>query len=177
MDQNFGLQKEWLKGASGARSKKRHAADLRIIKRMCCVTRIDKIRNWYKRVSLKVAPITEKWVKGDPLSENSSTCVSCPSQNFRLGVCQWAMKGNILGVKRQDKTQNTTLRFNTGIMDIEEKAARLKWDWVGLISRMHDDPPSPLGRPGRPRKIWRDDLDPFRKDWFDVTREKNSWKD
>jgi hypothetical protein len=37
-----------------------YLAEMRMLKWMCGVTRMDKVRNEYIRGSLKVAPITEK---------------------------------------------------------------------------------------------------------------------
>lgn len=42
-----------------------------------------------------------------------------------------------MSVKRTDRIRNPTLRSKRGIIDIGQKAARLKWDWVGHVSRKH----------------------------------------
>ncbi|KAJ8710705.1 hypothetical protein PYW08_009220 [Mythimna loreyi] len=47
--------------------KRLHVAEMRMLRWMCGVTRMDKVRNEYIRGSLKVAPVTEK-LKGNSLS-------------------------------------------------------------------------------------------------------------
>ncbi|KAJ8709025.1 hypothetical protein PYW07_008851 [Mythimna separata] len=47
--------------------KRLHVAEMRMLRWMCGVTRMDKVRNEYIRGSLKVAPVTEK-LKGNRLS-------------------------------------------------------------------------------------------------------------
>ncbi|KAJ8727801.1 hypothetical protein PYW08_016186 [Mythimna loreyi] len=85
-------------------------------------------------------------------------------QKFRLGVCQRAMERSMLGVKRTDRIRNDVLRSMTGIIDVGKKAARLKWDWAGHVSRMQGDrwasiamqwaPAERKRRRGRPTKRW-----------------------
>ena len=121
------------------------------------------------------------------LTYGAQTWSLTETQKFRLGVCQRAMERSILGVKKQDRVCNTTLRSKTGIVDVSKKAARLKWDWAGHVSRMHNDrwakvstrwlPEDGRRRRGRPRKRWRDDLDAYREGWFEVAQEKSTWKE
>ncbi|KAJ8705151.1 hypothetical protein PYW07_010978 [Mythimna separata] len=47
--------------------KRLHVAEMRLLRWMCGVTRMDKVRNEYIRGSLKVAPVTEK-LKGNRLT-------------------------------------------------------------------------------------------------------------
>jgi hypothetical protein len=47
--------------------RKSHVAEMRMLRWMCGVKRMYKVRNEYIRGSLKVAPITEK-LKGNRLS-------------------------------------------------------------------------------------------------------------
>lgn len=54
-------------------------------------------------------------------------CSDLESQKFHLGVCQRAIQRSILGVKRAEKIRNATLRSKTGIVDVGNKAAKLKW--------------------------------------------------
>ncbi len=40
-------------------------------------------------------------------------------------------------MKRTDRIRNTVIRSKTGVADVGQKAAKLKWDWAGHVSRMH----------------------------------------
>lgn len=95
------------------------------------------------------------------------------------------MERSILGLKRIDRVRNTVLRSMTGITDVGNKSARLKWDWAGHVSRMPPDswatiytPWVPDGRRyrGRPRKRWRDELDAFERGWWEEARDRERWK-
>lgn len=44
-----------------------HVAETRMLRRLCGMTRMDKIRDEHKRRNLKVAPVTEK-LQGNRLS-------------------------------------------------------------------------------------------------------------
>ncbi|KAL0839057.1 hypothetical protein ABMA28_017043 [Loxostege sticticalis] len=97
-----------------------------------------------------------------------------------------AMERSVLGIKRMDKVRNTTIRSRTGIADVGEKAARLKWEWAGHVCRMHPDrwaqivtrwiPADGYRRRGRPRKRWCDDLVSFAKDWESLAMHRDRWK-
>ena len=108
------------------------------------------------------------------------------SQKSKIKVCQRAMERSILGVKLTDRVRNTILRSKTGIADVAEKAAKLKWDWAGHVCRMPDKlwaqiaqnwcPETVSRGRGRPRRRWRDELDRFLKNWKDEARKREVWK-
>ena len=119
------------------------------------------------------------------LSYGAQTWSLTELQKTKLKVCQRAMERNILGVKRIDRIQNTTLRSKTGIVDVGVKTARLKWDWAGHVCRMHPQrwaklatewAPEGSRRRGRPRRRWRDDLDVFLNNWLEITLNREDWK-
>jgi hypothetical protein len=53
--------------------RKLHVAEMRMLRWMCGVTRMDKVRNEYIKGSLKVAPITEKQ-RGTCDEERGKSC-------------------------------------------------------------------------------------------------------
>jgi hypothetical protein len=65
----LGYEKEGMKINSITQNyeRKLHVVEMKMLRWMCGVTRMDKVRNEYIRGSLKVAPITEK-LKGNRLS-------------------------------------------------------------------------------------------------------------
>ncbi|PZC72867.1 hypothetical protein B5X24_HaOG210392 [Helicoverpa armigera] len=107
-------------------------------------------------------------------------------QKSRLKVCQRAMERSLLGIKRTDRIRNTVIRSRTGVADVGRKAATLKWNWAGHVSRMHPErwatiitqwtPQDGHRRRGRPRKRWRDELDAFRPDWWTRSKDREEWK-
>ncbi|PZC84750.1 hypothetical protein B5X24_HaOG203740 [Helicoverpa armigera] len=96
------------------------------------------------------------------------------------------MERSLLNIRLSDRIRNTIIRSKTGILDVGNKSAKLKWDWAGHICRMHPDKwanittkwiPEDGRRPrGRPRKRWREDLDSFLSDWPQAARDKEKWK-
>lgn len=49
------------------------------------------------------------------------------------------MERSFLGLNRSDRVRNTTTCLKTGIIDVGEKAARLKWDWTSQPWRKYDN--------------------------------------
>lgn len=104
----------------------------------------------------------------------------------KIGVCQRAMERSMLGVKLIDRIRNTDLRSMTQITDAGRTACKLKWDWAGHVCRMPDElwakittewkPNNSKGRPGRPRRRWRNELDFFLEDWPSYAADREQWK-
>ncbi|PZC78256.1 hypothetical protein B5X24_HaOG202328 [Helicoverpa armigera] len=107
-------------------------------------------------------------------------------QKSKLKVCQRAMERSLLGIKRTDRIRNTVIRSRTGVADVGQKAATLKWNWAGHVSRMHPErwatiitqwtPQDGHRRRGRPRKRWRDEIDAYRPDWWTRSKDREEWK-
>lgn len=58
----------------------------------------------------------------------------CNFSDYVFKVCQHAMERSILGVRRIDRTRNTTLRYKIRIMNvgIKPKIVGKNWNKVGL---------------------------------------------
>ncbi|XP_026323193.1 uncharacterized protein LOC113232637 [Hyposmocoma kahamanoa] len=96
------------------------------------------------------------------------------------------MERNVLGVKRTERIRNTTLRSQTQIADVAQKAAKLKWRWAGHVCCTPEDlwaevtiqwSPKSVGHRGRPRKGWRDELDAYDKAWVQLAQDRDAWRD
>ena len=49
----------------------------------------------------------------------------------KIAVAQRSTERSVLNVTRRDKWQNATVRRYTRVVDILEKAEKLKWKWAG----------------------------------------------
>ena len=58
---------------------------------------------------------------------------------MQLKVAQRKMERAMLGVSLRDHVTNQDLRRRTGVKDIVERMATLKWNWAGHTARMSDD--------------------------------------
>ncbi|CAH2220640.1 jg26072 [Pararge aegeria aegeria] len=56
----------------------------------------------------------------------------------RLRVTQRAMERAMLGVSLRDKIRNVEIRRRTRVTDIDQRDAKLKWQWAGHIVRKRD---------------------------------------
>ncbi|XP_041981022.1 uncharacterized protein LOC121734476 [Aricia agestis] len=82
-----------------------------------------------------------------------------------------------------DRIRNTTLRSKTRLMDVGRKAAGLKRNWAGHVTRMHPDrwarlvtewQPNGRRNRGRPKKRWRDQLDAADKEWPNTAKNRDT---
>ncbi|CAH2218517.1 jg21791 [Pararge aegeria aegeria] len=79
----------------------------------------------------------------------------------RLKVAQHSMERTMLGLSLLDRIPNVEIRNRTGITDIVQRAAALKWNWeVGRWSRAILDwqPRTEHRSIGLPPTRWRDDM-------------------
>ena len=53
----------------------------------------------------------------------------------RLRTTQRAMERAILGILLRERIRNQNIRRRTGVTDVIERTAKLKWQWVGHIGR------------------------------------------
>jgi len=56
-----------------------------------------------------------------------------------LRIMQRAMEWAMLGVSLRDKICNEEIRRITKVVDIIERVAELKWQWVGHVARLSVD--------------------------------------
>ncbi|CAH2267236.1 jg14707 [Pararge aegeria aegeria] len=105
----------------------------------------------------------------------------------RLKVAQRAMERAMLGLSLLDKIPNVEIRNRTGITDIVQRAAALKWNWAGHICRREDgrwsrvildwQPRTGHRSIGRPPARWRDDIvKAVGKNWMQLTSNRPRWR-
>ena len=85
-----------------------------------------------------------------------------------LKVTQRKMERSMLGLNLRDHVKNEDLRRRSGVTDIIERIAILKWNWVGHMARRTDNrwtkrllewtPRTDKRSRGRPHTRWIDDL-------------------
>lgn len=104
----------------------------------------------------------------------------------RLRICQRAMERAMLGISLRDRIRNKEIRRRTGIMDVVERVARLKWQWAGHVARdnlkwtktlMQWKPWESRRSRGRPQTRWREDIQRHAgKNWIQTAQERTTWK-
>jgi Reverse transcriptase (RNA-dependent DNA polymerase) len=106
----------------------------------------------------------------------------------KLRVMQRAMERSMLGVSLRDKIKNEDIRKKTGIKDIVERIAELKWQWTGHIARQKDGrwtlriiqwrPRETKRSVGRPPLRWIDDIKQIAgKHWHQTAQDRSKWKE
>ena len=85
------------------------------------------------------------------------------------------MEHSVLAIRLSDRIRNALIRSKTGITEVGNKTARLKWDWAGHVCSIQQDrwarvitqwvPDDRRRCRGRPRKRWRTELDAFMRFW------------
>ncbi|CAH2241191.1 jg3256 [Pararge aegeria aegeria] len=78
------------------------------------------------------------------------------------------MERAMLGVSLRDQIRNEEIRRRTGVTDIAQRVAKLKWQWAGHIARRTDGrwglkvlewrPRTGKRSVGRPPTRWTDDI-------------------
>ena len=108
-------------------------------------------------------------------------------QRSKLIVPQRAMERSLLKITRRDRKKNEWIRQQTGVKDVLESAARLKWSWAGHVARKNDGrwtksvtdwyPRDGVRRKGRQKIRWVDDI---RKvagtNWIRKAQDRAQWK-
>ena len=89
-------------------------------------------------------------------------------QRSKLIGTQRAMERSLLKITRRNRKKNEWIRQQTGVKDVLESAARLKWSWAGHVARKNDGrwtksvtdwyPRDGVRRKGRQKTRWVDDI-------------------
>ncbi|GBP33186.1 Putative uncharacterized transposon-derived protein F52C9.6 [Eumeta japonica] len=104
-----------------------------------------------------------------------------------LEHCQRAMERSMIGIKKEDKIQNTVIRSKTKVTDVLIRIDSLKWRWTGHLLRGTQEKWSNIitdwypreGRRnrGRQSKRWEDELKlTAGPKWRRVARDRVQWK-
>lgn len=102
-------------------------------------------------------------------------------------VMQRAMERAMLGISLRDKVRNEEIRRRSGVVDVIERVAELKWRWVGHVARqnlltwnnrlVHWRPRQTKRSVGRPQKRWLDDVKKIAGSrWFQTAQDRMAWK-
>ena len=93
----------------------------------------------------------------------------------------------MLKITRRDRKKNEWIRQRTGVRDVLESAARLKWSWSGHVARRKDGrwtksvtewyPRDGVRRRGRQKTRWVDDIRKVaRTNWIREAQDRAQWK-
>ncbi|CAG9837260.1 unnamed protein product [Diabrotica balteata] len=120
------------------------------------------------------------------LTYGAETLTLTKAAATKLRVTQRRMERSMLGITLRDRITNEDIRRRTGVTDIIEKIARLKWRWAGHIARMTDGrwtkrllewrPRENKRNVGRPPTRWTDDLRRINKNWIRAAQDRRGWK-
>ncbi|XP_044767130.1 uncharacterized protein LOC123323016 [Coccinella septempunctata] len=105
----------------------------------------------------------------------------------QMRVMQRAMERVMLGISLRDRKRNEDIRQKTRVIDVIERIAELKWQWVGHVARkdrthwtyrlVHWRPRRSRRSAGRPQKRWLDDI---KKQagigWFRTAQDRTAWR-
>lgn len=105
----------------------------------------------------------------------------------RLRIMQRAMERAMLGISLRDRKRNEEIRERTKVVDIIERIAELKWQWVGHVARQdqtkwsnrltHWRPRETKRSTGRPQTRWLDDIKKQAGNrWFQMAQDRTAWK-
>ncbi|GBP64504.1 hypothetical protein EVAR_49303_1 [Eumeta japonica] len=94
-----------------------------------------------------------------------------------LEHCQRAMERSMIGIKKEDKIQNTVIRSKTKVTDVLTRIDSLKWRWTGHMLRGTQEKWSNIITDGYPREGRRNRgrLTAGPK-WRRVARDRVQWK-
>lgn len=105
----------------------------------------------------------------------------------KLKIAQRSMERRMMGITLQDKIRNTEIRKRTGVADVGQRAAKLKWSWAGHIVRQEGErwsskildwrPRTSKRGVGRPPFRWSDDIMHVAgKRWRQLARNRDAWR-
>lgn len=105
----------------------------------------------------------------------------------QLRVMQRAMERAMLGISLRDRQRNEDIRQRTRVVDVIERFAELKWQWVGHVARQdqakwtakltHWRPRQTKRNAGRPQKRWLDDIKRQAGNrWFQRAQDRTAWR-
>lgn len=96
------------------------------------------------------------------------------------------MERGMIGLTLRDRIRNEEVRRITGVQDIIERIARLKWNWAGHVARLRDGrwtkkiiewrPRADKRNRGRPPSRWTDDLKKISTNWIEAAQNRQEWK-
>ena len=104
----------------------------------------------------------------------------------KLRVAQRGMERSMLGLTLRDRVRNEEIRRRTGVTDVIERIAWLKWNWAGHVARMTDGrwtrkviewrPRADKRNRGRPPTRWTDDVKRIAGNWLQKAQDRQGWK-
>ena len=104
----------------------------------------------------------------------------------KLRVAQRRMERSMLGLTLRDRVRNEEIRRRTGVTDVIERIAWLKWNWAGHVARMTDGrwtrkviewrPRADKRNRGRPPTRWTDDVKRIAGNWLQKAQDRQGWK-
>ena len=104
----------------------------------------------------------------------------------KLRVAQRGMERSMLGLTLRDRVRNEEIRRRTGVTDVIERIAWLKWNWAGHVARMTDGrwtrkviewrPRADKRNRGRPPTRWTDDVKRIAGNWLQKAQDRPGWK-
>ena len=105
--------------------------------------------------------------------------------SLKLRTMQRAHERIMLGITWKDHKTTKWIREKTGVSDILNTVAKLKWNWAGHVVRRTDNrwstrltqwtPRGHKRKRGRQKTRWRDDLDQFANEWHQLAINRKTW--
>lgn len=121
------------------------------------------------------------------LNYSAQTRTNLQKSEHTLRSCQRAMERSLLKVRRSARMRSDNIRNITKIIDVNQQARRLKWDWAGHVFRLNDGrwtslvtDWTPYGftrKVGRQNKRWRDELKLFNNNYRWKAQDRKEWRD
>lgn len=120
------------------------------------------------------------------LTYGAETLTLTTASARKLRTTQRKMERSMLGVSLRDHIRNEDLRRRTGVTDVIQQIASLKWNWAGHVARMTDGrwtrrllewrPRADRRSRGRPPTRWTDDIKRIESNWMQSAQDRRQWK-